>query len=83
MGFNKIKKKSNCFTEFYNYVFKNHRVITLLVFFVLTHNYDPKSLVNSTIRIFLLVLSSICVLGTDQSILYFTGILKAAMKRKN
>jgi hypothetical protein len=78
MGFNKIKKS----IVLQSFTIKNHRVITLFGFLLfLTHNYDPKSLVDF-IRIFLLVLSSICVL-TDQSILYFTGILKAAIKRKN
>jgi O-antigen/teichoic acid export membrane protein len=55
-------------------------VITLFGFSLfLTHNYDPKIIGQfDFIRIFLLVLSSICVLGTDQSILYFTGILKSS-----
>ncbi|MFV8368805.1 MATE family efflux transporter [Flavobacterium sp. LB2R40] len=54
-------------------------VITLFGFSLfLTHNYDPKIIGQfDFIRMVLLVLSSICVLGTDQSILYFTGILKS------
>ncbi|WP_233550044.1 MATE family efflux transporter [Flavobacterium sp. 120] len=54
-------------------------VVTLFGFSLfLTHNYDPKIIGQfDFIRMVLLVLSSICVLGTDQSILYFTGILKS------
>lgn len=54
-------------------------VVTLFGFSLfLTHNYDPKIIGQfDFIRVILLVLSSICVLGTDQSILYFTGILKS------
>lgn len=53
-------------------------VITLFGFSLfLTHNYDPKIIGQyDFIRMVLLVLSSMCVLGTDQSILYFTGILR-------
>ena len=53
-------------------------VITLFGFSLfLTHNYDPKIVGQfDFVRMILLVLSSICVIGTDQSILYFTGILK-------
>ncbi|WP_371562259.1 MATE family efflux transporter [Flavobacterium sp. Arc2] len=55
-------------------------VLTLFGFSLfLTHNYDPKIIGQfDFIRMVLLVLSSICVLGTDQSILYFTGILKSS-----
>ncbi|MES2577127.1 MAG: MATE family efflux transporter [Bacteroidota bacterium] len=54
-------------------------VVTLFGFSLfLTHNYAPKIIGQfDFIRMVLLVLSSICVLGTDQSILYFTGILKS------
>ncbi|MFV8391421.1 MATE family efflux transporter [Flavobacterium sp. LB2P6] len=54
-------------------------VVTLFGFSLfLTHNYDPKIIGQfDFIRMILLVLSSICVLGADQSILYFTGILKS------
>ena len=49
----------------------------------LTHNYEPKIIGQfDFIRVLLLVLSSICVLGTDQSILYFTGILKSKKEIK-
>lgn len=44
----------------------------------LTKNYDPKIIGQyDFIRTYLLVLGSICILGTDQSILYFTGMLKS------
>jgi O-antigen/teichoic acid export membrane protein len=57
-------------------------VVTLFGFSLfLTHNYDPKIIGQyDFIRMVLLVLSSICVLGTDQSILYFTGILRSTKK---
>ena len=44
----------------------------------LTHNYDPVIIGQyDFIRTYLLVIGSICIIGTDQSILYFTGILKS------
>jgi O-antigen/teichoic acid export membrane protein len=54
-------------------------VITLFGFtFFLTKTYDPKIIGQyDFIRTYLLILGSICVLGTDQSILYFTGMLKS------
>ncbi|WP_233206854.1 MATE family efflux transporter [Flavobacterium sp. 11] len=54
-------------------------VVTLFGFSLfLTHNYDPKIIGQfDFIQKILLVLSSICILGSDQSILYFTGILKS------
>jgi O-antigen/teichoic acid export membrane protein len=60
-------------------------VVTLFGFSLfLTHNYDPKIIGQfDFIRVLLLVLSSICVLGTDQSILYFAGILKSKKEIKN
>ena len=43
----------------------------------LTNTYDPKIIGQyDFIRTFLLITGSICILGTDQSILYFTGMLK-------
>lgn len=52
-------------------------VVTLFGFTLfLTHNYSPKIIGQyDFIRTFLLVLGSICLLGTDQSILYFSGII--------
>lgn len=42
----------------------------------LTHNYSPKIIGQyDFIRTFLLVIGSLCMLGTDQSVLYFAGIL--------
>ncbi|MFZ4105202.1 MATE family efflux transporter [Flavobacterium sp.] len=54
-------------------------VITLFGFTLfLTKTYDPKIIGQyDFIRTYLLILGSICVLGTDQSILYFTGMLKS------
>nr|WP_309760582.1 MATE family efflux transporter [Flavobacterium sp.] len=43
----------------------------------LTNTYDPKIIGQyDFIRTFLLVTGSICIAGTDQSILYFAGILQ-------
>ena len=54
-------------------------VVTLFGFTLfLTKTYDPKIIGQyDFIRTFLLILGSICILGTDQSILYFTGMLKS------
>jgi O-antigen/teichoic acid export membrane protein len=58
------------------------RVVGIVVLFgftlFLTHNYDPKLIGQyDFIRSFLLIIGSICIIGTDQSILYFMGILKS------
>lgn len=54
-------------------------VVTIFGFSLfLTRNFDAKIIGQyDFIQKILLVLSSICMLGTDQSILYFTGILKS------
>ena len=54
-------------------------VVTLFGFTLfLTKTYDPKIIGQyDFIRTYLLILGSICILGTDQSILYFTGLLKS------
>lgn len=54
-------------------------VVTLFGFTLfLTKNYDPKIIGQyDFIRTYLLILGSICIIGTDQSILYFTGMLKS------
>jgi O-antigen/teichoic acid export membrane protein len=79
MGFNKIKKNPFVLQSFKTMFLRIIGVVTLFGFSLfLTHNYDPKIIGQfDFIRMVLLVLSSICVLGTDQSILYFTGILKS------
>ena len=60
------------------------RLFGIIVLFgvtlVLTHNYDPVIIGQyDFIRTYLLVIGSICIIGTDQSILYFTGILKPSL----
>ncbi len=52
-------------------------IITLFGFTLfLTHKYDPKIVGQyDFIRTFLLVVGSLCLLGTDQSILYFGGLI--------
>lgn len=79
MGFNKIKKNPFVLQSLKTMFLRIIGVVTLFGFSLfLTHNYDPKIIGQfDFIRMVLLVLSSICVLGTDQSILYFTGILKS------
>jgi len=54
-------------------------IVTLFGFTLfLTHNYAPKIIGQyDFIRTFLLVVGSIAILGTDQSVLYFTGIFKS------
>lgn len=54
-------------------------VITLFGFTLfLTHNYSPKIIGQyDFIRTFLLVLGTISLLGTEQSILYFAGLMKS------
>ena len=43
----------------------------------LTHHYDPKIIGQyDFIRTFLLVVGGLCLLGTEQSILYFAGVIK-------
>lgn len=53
-------------------------IITLFGFTLfLTHNYSPAIVGQyDFIRTFLLVVGSLCLLGTEQSILYFAGIIK-------
>lgn len=79
MDFNKIKKNPFVLQSLKTMFLRIIGVVTLFGFSLfLTHNYAPKIIGQfDFIRMVLLVLSSICVLGTDQSILYFTGILKS------
>jgi O-antigen/teichoic acid export membrane protein len=60
-------------------------VITLFGFTIfLTHNYEAKIIGQfDFIKTFLFVVGSICVVGTDQSILYFYGILKSENELNN
>lgn len=52
-------------------------IITLFGFTLyLTHNYEAKLIGQlDFIRTYLLIVGSLCIVGTDQSILYFAGIL--------
>ncbi|PIF61318.1 MATE family efflux transporter [Flavobacterium sp. ZE23DGlu08] len=79
MGFNKIKKNPFVLQSLKTMFLRIIGVVTLFGFSLfLTHNYDPKIIGQfDFIQKILLVLSSICILGSDQSILYFTGILKS------
>ena len=54
-------------------------IVTLFGFTTyLAHHYDPKIIGQyDFIRTYLLVIGSVCILGTDQSILYFSGILRS------
>lgn len=57
------------------------RILGVIILFgftlFLTNTYDPKIIGQyDFIRTFLLITGSICILGTDQSILYFTAMLK-------
>lgn len=54
-------------------------VVTLFGFTLfLTNTYDPKIIGQyDFIRSYLLIVGSICILGMDQSIFYFTGMLKS------
>ena len=59
------------------------RVIGVFILFgftlFLTKNFDPKTVGQyDFVRSFLLVIGSICLLGCDQSILYFRGRLKGS-----
>ncbi|WP_396144710.1 polysaccharide biosynthesis C-terminal domain-containing protein [Flavobacterium sp.] len=60
-------------------------VITLFGFTLfLTHNYSPIIIGQyDFIRTFLLVVGSLCLLGTDQSILYFAGIINGNGNNKD
>lgn len=79
MGFRNIKKNPIVLQSVTTMFLRIIGVGTLFGFTLfLTHHYDPKIIGQyDFIRMFLLVVSSICVFGTDQSILYFTGILKS------
>lgn len=58
------------------------RIFGIIVLFgftlYLTNHYNPKIIGQyDFIRTFLLVVGSICLVGTEQSILYFSGVLKS------
>jgi len=57
-------------------------IFTLFVFTLfLTHNFNPKIIGQyEFIRTYFLVVGSLCLLGTDQSILYFAGVINGNTK---
>lgn len=78
-GLNKIRQNPFVLQSIKTMLLRIFGIVVLFGFTLyLTHNYEPKIIGQyDFIRTFLLVVGSICILGTDQSILYFTGILKS------
>lgn len=76
---NKIKSTPIFIQSINTIILRIIGVITLFGFTLfLTHNYSPIIIGQyDFIRTFLLVLGTICLLGTEQSILYFSGIMKS------
>lgn len=76
---NKIKDNTFIMQSINTMILRVIGIITLFGFTMfLTHNYDPKIVGQyDFIRTFLLVVGSVCLIGTDQSILYFAGIIKS------
>jgi O-antigen/teichoic acid export membrane protein len=76
---NKINKSEILMQSINTMILRIIGVATLFGFTLfLTKNYDPKIIGQyDFIRTYLLILGSICIIGTDQSILYFTGMLKS------
>lgn len=77
--FNMFKKNHFMMQSIKTMILRVIGVVTLFGFTLfLTKTYDPKIIGQyDFIRTYLLILGSICILGTDQSILYFTGMLKS------
>lgn len=75
---NKIKGNSFILTSINTMILRILGIALLFVFTVyLTHNYSPEIIGEYDFtRTYLLVLGSICLLGTEQSILFFTGLLR-------
>jgi O-antigen/teichoic acid export membrane protein len=76
---NKIKESPFFIQSINTILLRIIGVITLFGFTLfLTHNYSPKIIGQyDFIRTFLLVLGTISLLGTEQSILYFAGLMKS------
>lgn len=74
-----LKRNEFMLQSFKTMILRIIGVVTLFGFTLfLTKTYDPKIIGQyDFIRTFLLILGSICILGTDQSVLYFTGMLKS------
>lgn len=75
----KIKENTFVMQSINTMILRIIGIVTLFGFTLfLTHNYSPKIIGQyDFIRTFLLVAGSLCLLGTDQSILYFAGILNS------
>lgn len=75
-----IKKNEVVSSSFKVMLLRILGVVTLFAFTTyLTHNYDPKIIGQyDFIRTFLLVVGTICIFGTDQSILYFSGFVNSS-----
>lgn len=77
--YHKIKKNTFIMQSVNTMILRIIGVFTLFGFTLfLTHNYSPKIIGQyDFIRTFLLVLGTISLLGTEQSILYFAGLMKS------
>jgi O-antigen/teichoic acid export membrane protein len=75
---NKIRSNAFVLKSINTMILRIFGILLLFVFTLyLTHNYNPEIIGEYDFtRTYLLVLGSICMLGTEQSILYFTGSLK-------
>lgn len=76
--FKKIKKNNLIIQSAKTMALRIFGVITLFGFTLfLTHNYSPEIIGQYDFtRTFLLVFGTFCLLGTDQSILYFAGVVR-------
>lgn len=74
----KVKKNTFVMQSIKTMLLRVIGIITLFGFTLfLTRNYSPKIIGQyDFIRTYLLVVGTICLLGTEQSILYFAGIIK-------
>lgn len=79
LNINKLKENQFVLQSLKTMLLRVFGIILLFGFTLyLTHNYDPQIIGQyDFIRTYLLVLGSICLLGNEQSILYFTGRLKS------
>jgi hypothetical protein len=75
---NKIKSDAFIIQSINTMILRLIGVVTLFGFTLfLTHHFSPKIIGQyDFIRTFLLVVGSLCLLGTEQSILYFSGLIR-------